>query len=160
MTPSQLSALKTAIFASQDAAVITARNALNDTEIARLYNLPSTFIAWRTSVKRTDAMSTGFDWAQVDNLTTGQGRIWDWMFDTVDRTINPGDQSIRDGITECWKGTVAKVANATFIFTKCKRTLSEGEKVFATGTGTTVTPGVIGWEGTVSAQDASDALRI
>jgi len=158
MTPAQLQTLKAAIFASQDPAVIAARNAVNETELARLYNLPSSFIVWKTSVRRSEAMADGIDWTQVDNLSVGQGRIWDWLFDNNERSINPSDASQRAAISECWKGTAAKVAVATFVLTQCKRAASAAEHLFATGTGTTGTPGLLVWEGTVSPQTIADAL--
>jgi hypothetical protein len=119
----------------------------------------STFVAWRSSVTRDAVTTEGFDWTQVDNLTTGQARIWDLLFDTQTGAINPGEPGKRAAISECWKGTAAKVAVATFVLSRCKRFARRGERVFATGTGTDATPGLLTFEGTISAQNVSDALR-
>ena len=46
------------------------------------------FIVWKTSVTQDEIMQNGFDWVQVDNLTVGKARIWEWMFDNQGATIN------------------------------------------------------------------------
>jgi hypothetical protein len=158
MNQTQLTTLKTAIFASVDPAVIAARQISDDTALAALYNLPSTYIVWKTSLTRIVAMSVGFDWTAVDNLTNGQARIWDYLFENDSRAMNPADSSQRDGLAECWKGNAAKLANQVSILALCKRDATEYEKVFASGTGTTLTPGTMTLTGAVTAQSISDAL--
>ena len=56
-------------------------------------------------------------------------------------------------------GTAAKVAVGTFVLSKCKRFASRGEQVFATGVGLSATPGLLTFEGSITAQNISDALR-
>jgi hypothetical protein len=160
MTPAQIIAFRAALLAETDPAIVAARDTRNDTETARLYNLPSTFIVWKTMLSRLEAMGDGFDWTQVDNLTNGQARIWDYLFDNNERMLNPSDPSQRAAISECWKGTGAKVANATFVLGQSKGAATVGEKVFATGTGTTQTPGTYGsFTGDVTTTDVGRALN-
>lgn len=54
MTPAELTTLKAAVLASPDQALQAAAAARNDTETARLLNLPSTFVVWRINVPSTE----------------------------------------------------------------------------------------------------------
>jgi hypothetical protein len=158
LTDAQLPTLKAAILAETDPAFVALRQANAEQGMADWYNADSTFVAWRTQVPRNDAQAVGFDWTQVDNLTVGQARIWfDALFEGG--FLNAADSGQRAGISEAWKGTAAKIAVATFVLGKCKRFARRGERVFATGTGTDAAPGLLPFEGTLSAQDISDALR-
>lgn len=116
------------------------------------------FIVWRSSVTQDEIMQNGFDWTQADNLTVGQARIWEWLFDNDANALNPSKANVRQGITECWKGTAAKVAVATAVFAHCKRSATIIEKILATGTGTDATPATMGYEGSVSYNDIGSAM--
>lgn len=160
MTPEQLATLKAAILAAPDPAVVTARTNGADNELARLYNLTASpaFIVWRTSVPRNEAQGSGFDWTQIDNLTVGQARIWfDALFDGGG--LNAADAGQRAGVAEAWKGTAAKVAVRDFVLGVCKRAATKAEKALATGTGTDVAPAVLGFEGVLSTDDVTQAMR-
>lgn len=161
MTPAQLQTLKAAILASINPAVIAARaEPVNDTELARLYNLPSTFTAWKTKVTWDEIMENGMDFTRVDNLTNGsKWRIWEWLFKNSSNAINPSKANHRAGIDAAWVGTANDLAVRASVYVHCKRVATEAEKVFATGTGTDAVPGLFDWQGTLTAQDASDAMR-
>lgn len=156
LTNEQLLTLKNAILADQTLADEVAAGAINS--IAEAFNAPASpeFVVWRTSVTREECSTVGFDWAQVDNLTVGQARIWDWLF--ASGFANPSEPGVRAGIAECWKGTANKVAVATFVFGKCKRPATRFEHLYATGTGTTATPGLLVVEGEVDGQTVAIAL--
>lgn len=158
MTPAQLATLKAAIIADQSLASqpLTSGGALAIADALNQQASPS-FTVWKTSVSRDDVTVDGFDWTQVDNLTTGQARIWDLLFDNSGKAINFGELGKRSAISECWKGTTGKVAVATFIFTKAKRTATRFEKLYATGAGSDPSPGVLVIEGAVSSQDVQAA---
>lgn len=153
MTPAQLSTLRTAIFASGDQALIDAANTRNDTELARLLNLPSTFVVWRDRVTQDEIMQNGFDWVRVDNLSIGKARIWEWLFDNQDNSINPSKENVRAGINECWKGTAADLAVRAAVYVHCKKFATVAERFLATGTGSDASPGLLTFSGTVSIND-------
>lgn len=161
LTPTQLTTLKAAILAETDSAFVAFRQANNEDGMAAFYNAATSpaFVAWLSSVTRDAVTVEGFDWTQVDNLTNGQARIWDLLFDTQSKAINASEPGKRSAISECWKGTAAKVAVATFVLSKCKRTATRGEKVFASGVGSDASPAVMSFEGVLTAQNISDALR-
>lgn len=132
-----------------------------DDLIAAHYSAASSpaFIVWRFNVTRDECTVDGFDWTQVDNLTVGQARIWDLLFDTASRAINFGEPGKRAAISECWKGTAAKVAVATFVLGKGKRTANRVEKLFATGTGSDAAPGTLVVEGKLTQPEISELLN-
>lgn len=152
MTPQQLAILKAAILADPALAPLTSGPGTDYGAIANAMsaNASPTFTVWKTSISRRDCQTQGFDWTQADNLTTGQARIWDWLFDGDSQTMNPSESGKRSGVSECWKGTAAKVANATFVLTQCKRSATVAEKILATGTGSDAVPATLTHEGGVS----------
>lgn len=130
-----------------------------DTEIAALYNAAASpaFSVWRTNVSREEIQQNGFAWIEVDNLTVGKARIWEWLFiDTG--ACNPAKANVRAGIAECWSGNAARNAVQAVVLGHCKRGATRFEKVFATGTGSVANPATMGFEGSISAQNVSDIL--
>lgn len=128
--------------------------------IATAYNqlaVPA-FIVWRTSVSQDEIMQNGFDWVQVDNLSVGKSRIWEWMFDNETRTINPSKVNVRAGIAEAWKGTAAMLAVQAAILERCKRNATRIEKLLSTGTGSSASPATMGFDGDISYSDI-EAVR-
>jgi hypothetical protein len=116
--------------------------------IAEALNLDSTFIVWRTSVAVADIMANGFVWTEVDALTNGKARIWDWMSRLGE--INPSKANVRQGLRDCFGNTSGTY---TGMLPHLKRAASRVEKVLATGTGTDANPGTLTFEGDISYQD-------
>lgn len=160
MTDAQIAALRTALLADTDPNVQAAVTARNDTEVARLYNLPSTFIVWRTVVLQDEITQNGFAWVEVDNLSVGKARIWEWLFLNQTRSINPSRPNVRAGIAECWSGNAARLAVQAVVLGHCKRPATFAERVFASGTGTNATPGDLGsFVGSITINDVGQALN-
>lgn len=162
LTDQQIITLKAAILAETNAEFVALRQAGAVGAMAAWYNSASTFRVWRTSVSRDDVTTDGFDWTQVDNLSVGQARIWELLFDNTSRTVNPAEAGKRAGISECWKGTAAKVAVATFVLGRCKRFATRGERLFVTGTGagTDASPGLLVVEGGMDIEDVVKAVNL
>jgi len=159
MTPAEISTLRVAVLASQNVDIAAARDARNDTELARLLNLPSTFVVWRNSVSQDEIMQNGFDWVRVDNLSVGKARIWEWLFDNENSAINPSKANVRAGIDEAWKGTAADVAVRAAVYVHCKRFATFAESMLATGTGTNAVPGLLTFDGSVGINDIGAMLN-
>lgn len=104
----------------------------------------SNYTVWKTAVYQDEIMQNGFDWAQVDNLTVGKARIWEWMFDNQGNSINPSKLNVRAGIDETWKGTTAMLAVRAQVYTHCKRLATRVEKLFASGVGSDASPATLG----------------
>jgi len=152
LTNAQLTALRAAVFGSPEAAaLLSAGNAYG---LRDWLNTGSTFVVWRTSVSQDEIMMNGFDWVQVDNLSVGKARIWEWLFANEARVINPSKVNVRAGIAECWKGTAAMLAVQAVVLGHCKRAALRAEQMLATGTGTDAAPGLLTFEGAISDTEA------
>ena len=118
-------------------------------EIAQRYDLLAvpTCIAWKTSVSVQEIMDNGFVWTYVDNMTIGKARIWDWM--TQYGSINPSKTNIRSGIDEAYKGNAEALLAREAVYVHCRRAITRAEKLFATGTGTTASPAIMSFEGSL-----------
>ncbi len=115
------------------------------------------FYVWKSSVSVDEIMRGNLDWSQVDNLSVGKARIWDWM--TRLGSFNPSKQNIRAGIDAAWVGTAAMLAVRATIYALCNRPATVAEKLLATGTGTTTDPALLGLEGKITANDVDAARR-
>lgn len=153
LTTQQFQALKADILADP---VLAAKpnNSDGAFDIAVDYNLPASpqFVVWRTNVPASEIMSNGFVWTAVDALTVGKARIWDWM--TRYGSINPSKANVRQGLSDCFG---AGSAMQTAIAPHLKRDATRAERLFATGTGTTGSPGTLVFEGALSYQDVEAA---
>ena len=160
LTTEQLAVFKAALLAETDPELVTYRDQGSTTLVAEWYNRPASPVhtVWRTSVSQDEIMQNGFDWVQVDNLTVGKARIWEWLFDNRTSAINPSKANVRAGIDEAWKGTAAMLAVRAAVYVHCKRNTTRGEKLFATGLGTDASPSTLVFEGGITDYDVSAAL--
>lgn len=156
MTPAQLTTLAAAIRADTDPAVIAALAIGNVTGLVALYNDASTFIVWRSSIP-VEEYRDAITWTEVDALTTGSKyRIWEWLTGNMTLPLEPSKATVRAGLADCWASNTTTRTNLLAI---SKRAATKAEKVFATGTGTTASPGALGWEGLLTIEDVGVALR-
>lgn len=153
LTPNQRTALKADIAADPTISGLPV-NSDTSAAIADLYNQASSpaFTVWRTSVGTDEIMSTGFIWTVVDGMTVGKARIWEWMMSLG--TLNPSKANIRQGLVDAF-GAGSAMANA--ITPTLKRVATRAERLFATGTGSDGTPGLLTFEGALSSHDVDDA---
>lgn len=165
LTTAQLPILRAAIAAETNPVFVALRQANNgfgdEQGMADWYNAPTSpaFIAWRSLVTKAEITGdAAFDWTRVDNLSVGKARIWSEMFNGT-FSFNPSRDNIRAGIAATWIGTAADLAVRAAVLAVCKRTALRGERVFASGTGSDAAPGLFTFEGKLTAQDVSDALR-
>jgi hypothetical protein len=152
MTPAQLATFKAAILAQSAVSAYVAAG--NDTMTAAWYNQPSSFIVWRTNVTVAEITAGAIVWIDVAALTVGNARVWEWM-----RTlpiIDASQANIRTGFSAAFGAGSATVTAALPII---KRAATNAEAVFATGTGTTATPGLLVFEGQVTENMIAQALR-
>lgn len=164
LTDTQQQTLKTAILAQPELAQLVEDKVYS--AIADWLNAqdPANWTVWKTAVHQDEIMQNGFDWVQVDNLTVGKARIWEWMFDNERNAINPSKLNVRAGIDEAWKGTAAMLAVRAQVYTHCKRLASRLEKLFSTGTGSDAVPATLGTgldtyiEGEISVVEVQTAM--
>lgn len=160
LTAEQLPVFKAALLAETDTELVTYRDQGSTTLIAEWYNRAATpaCTVWKSSVTQDEIMQNGFNWVQVDNLTVGKARIWEWLFDNQTTAINPSKANVRAGIDEAWKGTAAMLAVRAAIYVHTKRNTTTAEKLYATGLCTDASPSTLVFEGGITDYDVSAAL--
>lgn len=155
--------MKTNVLGSADTLAVYTSGDLS--ALAALYNLEAApaFWVWRTAVSRQELYVT-----QNDLVIAGaQTGFWEWdtykaqsvteqgtwremfMFDTLDfsRANN------RAGIAKIFQGTQAALAQQAHVLAIGRKKCSRYERVFATGTGSTASPGTLVLEGPIDYQE-------
>ena len=169
MTPAQLQTLKAAVLASVDPAVQAAGASRNDTELARLLNLPSTFYVWRSTVP-ADEVADAILWdrltpadapdgsaIQTNRLLLCQSKQINLQVLLQGRdSIGTGRANLRAGLSDALQNVPSGIGGATQdagwagasrVKATITRLATVAERVFATGTGTTGIPGNLVFEG-------------
>lgn len=157
LTPAQLSTLKAAINAETDAAFVASRTANNEQGMADWYNVASTFVGWKSRVTllETGQAFNGTEWAAM--TSANHTRLTDvalWISTGYDAS----KADIRAMFNDIWSAAGGAVTRASLL-ALWKRVALRGEKLYCTGTGSDASPGVFVFEGNITAQNVSDALR-
>lgn len=106
------------------------------------------FWVW-TDCMVQEIIENGFIWTDVDTLTVGKARIWEWM-SASNKGIDGRKANVRQGLKDAF-GNGSALYNA--VISHLKRKVSVAEKIFATGTGTEVNPGKSVVDGPIQAND-------
>jgi hypothetical protein len=150
LSPTQYVTLRGKVF--QDpaaAALLAAGNAPGLLAYLNAEAAPA-YVVWRTRVTQDEIMLNGFDWARVDNLSVGKARVWEWLFDNSEKSINPSKTNVRAGIDQAWVGNAQDLAVRAAVYLHCKRNATTAEKMCATGAGTTAVPSLMDIEGEIA----------
>ena len=112
------------------------------------------FRVWRRDVRQSEVASV-FVWTEIDALTNGKARIWEWM--RLSETLDCGIANIRQGLNDAFSA-----ANSTkaAVLAVIKRDAKRGEKLFATGTGSEGSPGTLVFVGDITDSDVEKAMRL
>jgi hypothetical protein len=156
LTAAQTATLKAAIAAETDATFVDYRNQGATGAMANWLNelTSPAWIVWRTNVPPAEYRDA-ITWTEVDALTAGKARIWEWITQNMTAALNAGSANVRTGLADCWASNTTTRTNLLAI---AKRTATKAEKLFSTGTGTTATPATLGWEGMLSPDDIVRAI--
>ena len=140
---------------AEDVATLSAAiKALNPT-----LALPDADIA---PVRRADGSGTTFNWTGAGFITRAQGErdAWRELFD-VDGWVNPSLTNVRQAFADIFSGGTAPApANRTHLLAVARRKASRIEKLYATGTGSTGSPGTLVFEGTVTPSEIIAAYTL
>jgi len=154
LTTPQLLQLRDDIAADPAFATVP-HNADGAYQVAAAYNLPAQpdFWVWKTSVS-PDAY-TGLNsivWTEVDQLSVGKARIFEWMTGGLTRPINAADPNVQKGIADAFG---AQSVTRTNLATIAKRQATRAEKLYATGPGdgSQATPATLTFEGALGIAD-------
>lgn len=178
MTPAQLVTLKAAILAEVDPTFADYRDQGATGLMAEWFNAASTFVVWRNNTPTSD-IANAVSWANFTPADTPDGTaLWtnralacqgkqfnlQNLFLAAQGSLSSGLTNIRQGIQDSLTNVPAGASGASVsagwaaVRTAMQRFATRGEKVFATGTGTAATPGVLTFEGGVSDYDVVQAL--
>jgi hypothetical protein len=138
--------------------------------VAGWYNLTAAtdFWVWRSSVSKdelvgsTSVDGTVFSWTGAGYITRAQGErdAFTAIFSSAG-AVNPSLANVRQAFADIFSGSTAPApANRTHLLTVARRKASNAEKLFATGTGSTASPAVMGFEGTITGDDVQNAQPV
>lgn len=181
MTPAQLTTLKAAVLASQNAEIQSAAATRNDTELARLLNLPSTFVVWRIDVPSVELVGaiklanfTPVDAPDDTLLYANRCHLCELKQNNI-RMVLSRDfvtaqklstrQDLTDALTNVPAGAGGAAIDAGWLGAgKVKETISRfatvAENAFTNGTGTAGQPGNLGWQGSVNINDIGEMWNL
>jgi hypothetical protein len=114
MTPQQLTTLKAAILADANPAVVAALAIRNDTELARLYNLPAApaVAAWLKAATGQQIFEAT-NITQFDSVSAGKRDVWKLLIERADlRPIDFGRNQIRNAVIDVWSAQTLTQRNA------------------------------------------------
>ena len=157
LTNPQLQTLKAAIAAETDPTFVALRTANDSNGMADWYNGASTFVVWRTNVTRDE---TGNAWlgTDVDGLSAlNMQRLQLMLATSTSGIFDMGRADRRAGFENPF-GTNVNNRSRVAMRAVWKRTVNRIERLFATGTGSDANPGVLGFQGTVSADEIRTAI--
>lgn len=168
LTLAQKQTLKAAILADATLAALAAANEYSQLAAALNVDASPTFWAWKSRLYRhdlTDKVSpdgTTFDWGtQTGNYISrsqGERDCWRELWNTS-LTCDPSNQRVRDAMANIFSGAGAgAVNNRNHFLSMARRLVNRMERVFATGTGSTASPGTLVVEGTLIAQEMASIL--
>ena len=126
-------------------------------------NASPAFWVWRTNVTREEVYTlqndlpvsgaqTGFwEWTTYKNQAVAEQNAWVQMF--MGDTANFSRLNLRDGVGKIFTGSAAANAQRDHCLAIGRRLASRVEKILATGTGSTASPGTMVVEGPLTATD-------
>lgn len=183
LTTEQKQTLKTAINAETNVAFVALRQTNDEQGMADFYNVLTSpaWYAWRPVSSVPDVLNsiswaslTPADAADGTSLFTNRALVCQakqlnlQIILQGQQQVATGKLNIRQGLSDALQNVPAGVggalvdagwAGANKVKAVINRVVRRGERIFASGTGTTAVPGELTFEGTFSAQDISDALR-
>lgn len=149
LTSQQITALKAAAAADPTAAALM--TSADDVGLAAWFNAadPSACIVWRHDMSIAEA-NAALVWTEVDALTVGKARIWEWMHGLA--VLDARQANVRQGLADAFANATATRAALTAL---AKRSASRAEKALASGACTNAAPSIMTFVGQLSYADAS-----
>lgn len=155
LTTAQKNTLKADILA--DPALSAQVAAQNWDSIAATYSaVIAAFIVWKNEVtiRQTGQVFNGPEWAGMTTANhTRLQSVAQYLM-----SYSPAIQGVRDMFNDIWSGAGGANTRAALLVL-WKRSATRVEKLFAQGTGSDASPATLVVEGTVTAQNISDAMN-
>jgi len=160
LTQAQQATLKTYIEASPTWMAYT-HNSDGAFQIADDLKADSTFVVWRTNVSEneitgdTSGEATNWDWTVYNGLTAGEQGGYERMF--RDGIVDASKPNVRQGFVDIFNGP-SGLDQRSHMAAISKRSANLLEELFATGTGTTGSPGTMTVEGSINYRAIQEAM--
>lgn len=149
LSQAQMATLKSTCNADQTCAALA--TAGDDVGLANWFNAadPGSCIVWRSDLRIEEA-NAAMVWTEVDALTVGKARTWEWMskLGVLDARIT----NIRQGLSDAFSSATGTRTALTAI---AKRTATRAEKALSSGACTTANPSIMTFVGSVTYAQAS-----
>lgn len=157
LTEQQTATLKAAIFADAEMVAWIASNQLP--LIARKLNLPASpaYTVWRTSVDSTEYRDA-IVWTELTGRSAGERDMFSFLTGGGTLPLNMARANVRQGMQDAFSGAAGQVTRQALLELG-KRPASTFERLFATGTGSNGSPGVMVLEGPIDADEVAMAIR-
>lgn len=156
LTDSQLTTFAAALAAETDSTLAALRDSGQTGAVAAWYNEDSSaFYVWRNSVPLSEYRDA-ITWTEVDALSVGAARIWEWLTGGMTLPLEPSRAEVRSGLAECWGAGTTTRTDMTAV---SKRLATRAEELFATGTGSEADPAIVD-DMTITDYDVIRALGV
>jgi hypothetical protein len=163
LTTAQLQTLKTDINANTDPEFVAYRNAGNAGQMAAWYNVDSTFIVYKPTEVTTD-IGDVISYVAVAALTDANVNKLNLFYTTQPSNFEPAHADQRQYLADVFSGALGGAGQATrdALEALYRRPALRGEKLYCTGTGTTVAPGALNVtaQGDITTQNVLDAQAL
>lgn len=152
LTQAQRATLKTNILANSDTFALFTNGDMTGLGILLNALASPDFWSWKTALsevevtQQTSVDGTTFTWVGNGFITrsVGEQTAWARLFSIG---VNPSLASVRTAFTDILSGTGNAALNRTHLLAMARRKTTRTEKLFATGTGSTASPGTLTAEG-------------
>lgn len=157
LSDAQVAVLDAAITAETDAAFVVFRNAGATGAMAEWYNAPhASFVVWKTLVNIGE-IGDAIDATEMVGLTSLNLQRLQAISAFSAGFIDPSKADRRAAFDQVFSGAGGNVTRPRLL-ALWKRFALRGERVFATGTGTSAVPGLLTFEGAITDSDVVRAI--
>jgi hypothetical protein len=126
-------------------------------EIANIYNTDTAaYFVWKSAVS-VDDYKKAIVWTEVDGLTTGRARIWEWITGQMTEPYDASSVSVRAGLANAW---AANTETRPLLIAASKRLSTRLEQLLATGVGSDASPANMGFEGDITYREICNIRNI
>jgi len=166
LTTSQLIVLKNDILADPVLNLLP-HNEDSAQAIALAYQVDATpnYIVWREVVPESDytnelsAEGTTWSWSAYISRTLFEQNGWSRMFTGRETSVNPSKINVRQGFADIFSGPLNSApAQRLHLLAISKRKANRFEKLFATGSGSVVSPSTMTLSGRVDRSTVYEAM--
>jgi hypothetical protein len=158
LTDPQIATFKTALFAETNPTLVAARDSGADGAVAAFYNgSHPTFIVWKSNVPITQ-VGDKFNGTELGGLTSANQTRLQTIAQFSSGGVNPSLADRRAFFDDIFSGAGGATTRANLL-ALWKRAAKRGEAIFATGTGSDVSPGTLVFEGNITSDDVVRARQ-